>query len=407
MSEYLFEGLKVVDAATVIAGPAAAMMLADFGAEVIKIERPGQGDMLRRLSNLPTSDPANQGYMWQLDGRNKKSIALNLKNESGLEVMRDLANWCDVFITNMPYPSRERLTLTYDDLKVSNPSMIYASLTAYGEHGEERDRKGFDQLAYWARSGLMDLMRAPGTPPTQGLPGMGDHPTAVSIFAGILLALIKRDRTGEGSFVETSLLANGLWSNAAVAQGILAGGDMGAMRDHRSVPGYTMRLYEAKDGRWLQFNMVRHEEHLTLLFMALDAVELLIDERYETPLLMYQNRDELGEAIQSIIQQKTAAEWMSLFEEAGVPINLIAIVEECVSDQQISQNRMTTEPHSDDISIPRVVNHPIQVSGVEHKPVDRAPHLGEHSHEVLHILGYEQSKVKTLLDIGAVEEYAE
>ena len=246
MDQYLFEGLKVIDAATVIAGPAAAMMMADFGADVIKIEEPRRGDMLRWLSNMPDTDPGGENYMWQMDGRNKRSIALDLKDPRGLKVLQDLIAQCDVFITNMPYPSRESFKLCYDDVKHLNPTLIYASLTAYGEIGEEKDRKGFDQLAYWARSGLMDLMREPGTRPTQGLPGMGDHPTAVSIYAGIVTALLKRERTGEGSFVQTSLLANGLWSISATAQGVMAGGDMQQTRESAVRPGFSFRVYQAE-----------------------------------------------------------------------------------------------------------------------------------------------------------------
>ena len=128
MDEYLFKGLKVIDAATVIAGPAAAMMMADFGADVIKIEEPKRGDMLRWLSNMPDTDPGAENYMWQMDGRNKRSIALDLKHPQGLKIMHELIAQCDVFICNMPYPSRERFNLTYDDVKPSNPQLIYASL---------------------------------------------------------------------------------------------------------------------------------------------------------------------------------------------------------------------------------------------------------------------------------------
>ena len=249
--DYLFSGLKVIDAASVIAGPAAAMMLADYGADVIKVEQPGRGDMLRILSNMPETKEGAKDYMWQLDGRNKRGIVLDLKTQGGLQVLHKLAEECDVFITNMPYPSRSAYQLTYEDLKHNNPRLIYASLTAYGEKGLERDRKGFDQLAYWARSGLMDLMREPGTVPAQGLAGMGDHPTAVSIYAGIVTALLKRDRTGKGSFVQTSLLANGLWSVSAVAQGVMAGANMPRFREQSRQSGYLMRVYRTKDDRWL------------------------------------------------------------------------------------------------------------------------------------------------------------
>ena len=158
MSDYLFSGLKVIDCATVIAAPAAAMILADFGAEVIKIEQPGEGDMLRMLSDIPGTPYAESNWFWQLDGGNKKSIALDLKTPEGLEILHKLVSDCDVFITNQPYSVRESIGLTYEDLKPLNDKLIYASLTAYGEKGPEKYRKGFDQLAYWARSGLMELM---------------------------------------------------------------------------------------------------------------------------------------------------------------------------------------------------------------------------------------------------------
>lgn len=402
MDGYLFEGLKVIDAATVIAGPAAAMMLADFGADVIKIEEPRRGDMLRHLSTMPDTKPGAKDYMWQMDGRNKRSIAIDLKHSQGLEVLHDLIAQCDIFITNMPYPSREKFKLCYEDVVASNPTMIYASLTAYGELGDERDRKGFDQLAYWARSGLMDLMRQPETRPTQGLPGMGDHPTAVSIYAGVVTALLKRERTGEGSFVQTSLLANGLWSNSATAQGVFAGADLSQYRASDKQPHYTFRVYQASDGRWLQFNMVRNEELLNLWFTAMDAADILVDEKYSTPGSMYRYRGELGERVQAIIATKSSAEWLEIFESYGVPVNRIGILEDMPDDPQIALNRMTSDPPTDDIYAGRVVNHPVRVSGIEHAEMDKAPMLGEHSREVLAELGYAEDRIEALVSAGAI-----
>ena len=402
MDKYLFEGLKVIDAASVIAGPAAAMMMADFGADVIKIEEPYRGDMLRILSTMPNAKPGAENYMWQMDGRNKKSIALDLKQPQGVRIMHELTAQCDVFITNMPYPSRETLKLTYDDLKEVNPTMIYASLTAYGERGTERDRKAFDQLGYWARSGLMDLMREPGTRPTQGLPGMGDHPTAVSIYAGIVTALLKRERTGSGSFVETSLLANGLWSNAAIAQGVMAGADTARFRANQEEPGYTMRVYLANDDRWLQFNMVRNEELLNLWLTALGATDILIDERFSTPREMYRNRGALGERLQEIIATKSSDEWLAIFAEFDVPVNRIGIVEEIADDEQILVNRMASPPDTIGVAEPLVVNHPVKVSGVANVPFQRAPRLGEHSRMVLEDLGYDSTRIDKLLASGVI-----
>ena len=402
MSEYLLSGLKVIDAATVIAAPAAAMMLADFGADVIKIERPVRGDMLRILSSMPGTEPRGRNYMWEMDGRNKRGIALDMSTEEGLGVLHRLAATCDVFITNMPYGSREKFRLTYDDLHPINPTMIYASLTAYGEKGAERDRKSFDQLGYWARSGLMDLMREPGTKPTQGLPGMGDHPTAVSIFAGIMTALLKRERTGEGAFVQTSLLANGLWSNAATAQGVMAGADMARYRDATEAPGVSMQSFQTKDGRWLQLNMLRTEEMMTTLFTVIGAVELLVDPRFATMRDMYLNRRQVVAELQKIFLTRTSSEWMQLFDEVDLPVNLMGLVDECASDPQVLENRIATTPDSDEIGVPLLMNHPVQVSGVEHAPLKAAPNLGEHTVEVLHELGYEQEAIDAMIDSGAV-----
>ena len=400
MAGHLFDGLKVIDAAYVIAAPAAAMMLGDFGADVIKIEQPGRGDMLRILS--PNAPDAASNWFWQMDGRNKRSLTLDLKSERGIEVLRRLVAECDVFITNQPYDARERLGMTYEALKPLNPRMIYASLTAYGEQGPERERKSFDQLAYWARSGLMDLMRQPGTRPTQGLAGMGDHPTGVAIYAGIVTALLHRERTGEGGMVHTSLLANGLWSVAGVAGNVMAGRDMAAWREHHDVPSAMMRVYQAKDGRWLQFNMVRNEELLNLLLTGLGVVDLLADERFAEPGGLWQHRGELSDAIADAVLTRTSDEWLTVFEELEVPVNRIAVVEETATDEQVLINEMAGKPDDPEITVPMLVTHPVKITSVPTVGPKRAPDLCEHSAEILRELGYDDADIASMLKDGVI-----
>ncbi|HAN61466.1 MAG TPA: hypothetical protein DCQ11_11470 [Gammaproteobacteria bacterium] len=402
VSDYLFSGLKVIDCATVIAAPAAAMMLADYGADVIKIEQPGEGDMLRMLGDIPTTPYADSDWFWQLDGRNKRGVALDLKQPAGMEILRKLVAGCDVFITNQPYSVRESLGITYEGLKPLNPGMIYASLTAYGEKGPERQRKGFDQLAYWARSGLMELMREPGTMPTQGLPGMGDHPTGVALYAGIVTALLNRERSGEGSMVETSLLANGLWSAAGIVQGVMADGDMPLYRSLNESPLAMMRPYETLDGRWLQFNMIRNEDLQSLLFVALDAPELLADPRFSSQELMFENRELLGRELQKIIEQNAAKHWLQIFDSYELPVNLVALVEESKNDPQVLQNQMVVAPEDDRIRTPLIVEHPIQISNVPKVGPTCAPALGEHTGEVLADLGYTVEEVTRLRESGII-----
>lgn len=403
MDSYLFSGLKVLDVATVIAAPAAAMMLADFGADVIKVEQPAPGDMLRLIKEFPETAPGAEDYMWQMDNHGKRGIALDLKTPEGMDILHRLIAECDVFITNQPHSVRESLGITFDDVKALKPDVIYASLTAYGERGPEKYRKGFDQLAYWARSGLMDLMRAGDAPPTQGLAGMGDHPTAVAIYAGIVTALLHRERTGEGGMVHTSLLANGLWSCSATAQGTMAGGDVEQFRANRRNPPPMLRLHQCRDGRWLQFNMVRNEELLSLMLAALDASELLIDERFKTMALIWQNRSAFGDKIAAIIGERTSDEWLARCDEYGVPVNRVARIEEAPSDRQILDNDMAVKPEDTEMSVPLLVKHPIQVTSVPQVRPQRAPRHGEHSREVLRGLGFSDEAIDDYRARGVIE----
>lgn len=402
MSQYLFSGLKVLDVATVIAGPVAATILADFGAEVIKIEQPGEGDMLRMLSYVLTTPDADSNYFWQMDGRNKRSLVLDLKSVEGMEVLHKLVAECDVFIINHPFPIRRSLKLEYEDLQPLNPGMIYASLSAFGEAGPDKDTRAFDQIAYWGRSGLMDLVRSPGAVPAQALPGMGDHPTSVTLYAGIVTALLNRERTGEGSMVHTSLLANGLWSVASIAQGALAGGDMPKFRETNSVTGTIGRVYKTRDERWLQMTMVRTEEQLMMLFAAMDAMHLLQDERFSTMEAMLENRGALSDLVQEILITRDADEWLETFNSMEVPVRKVADVEEAVKDEQVLINKMVVPPVDDDMGVPLIINHPIKISNVAQVGPKRAPELGEHSEEILESLGYSEDQIKTLRDKGVI-----
>ena len=358
--------------------------------------------MLRMLSHVPTTPEAGNDWFWQLDGRNKRGLCLDLKHPKGMAILHRLVAQCDVFITNHPASVRNSLGLNYEDLAPLNETMIYASLTAYGEQGPERERKGFDQLAYWARSGLMDLMRAPDTTPTQGLPGMGDHPTGVALYAAIVTALLHRERTGEGGRVHTSLLANGLWSAAGVAQGVLAGGDMTAYRDDNRTYSAMLRPYQASDGRWLQFNMIRNEELLSLLLAAMEAIELMADPRFGDMEALWTHRQAFGDELQSRIGNKTSDEWLEIFAAFDLPVNRIALVEDLLNDPQVSANAMAVTPSDPSIKVPVLINHPINVDHLNKVGPVRAPSLGEHSKQILSELGVAEAEVDELLSDGVV-----
>src|SRR6266403_6343199 len=219
-TDNIFSGLKVVDLASFIAGPGAAVILSDYGADVIKVEPP-TGDLQRIIFKVPPQPRSKDNYPWHLDNRNKRGLALDLKSARAGEILERLVKWADVMIVNTPHPARKHLKLTYEDVSKWNPRLIYADLTGYGDKGPDADLPGFDITAYWARSGLLSMTRDAGAPPTWPVAGSGDHATAVGLYGAILTALYRRERTGKGAHVTTSLLASGIWASAVAIQAAL------------------------------------------------------------------------------------------------------------------------------------------------------------------------------------------
>ena len=398
--QLLFAELKVLDVGSWIAAPVATTMLADYGAQVIKIEAPDLGDGYRNFADMPGTPNADTNYTWHMDNRNKRSISLNLKSEVGRKILRQLVAECDVYVTNLPQPMRRQWQLTYEDLKAVNAAMIYASLTAYGEKGPERDREGFDLVAYWSRSGLMDLVHAPGAPPGPALPGMGDHPTAVTLYAGIVTALLKRAQTGQGSHVHTSLMANGVWSASCIAQGVFADADFGSYFANQSRQ-FTRLLYEAADGRWLQFSMVRTDDEVDALFVAVDRPDLLVDARFATSDARLEHGEALKIELAAAIARRGAAEWMQLFAESGVPAALVGQVADLANDEQVRANAMAV-PGPVGSRMNRMIMHPMNIDGLRTRQHAPAPDQGQHSDEVLHELGYSAELIAKLREDGVI-----
>ena len=396
----LFADLKVIDMSSWIAAPVAATILADFGAQVIKVEPPLAGDGYRNFAMMASSPTSDINYTWEMDNRNKRSIALNLKSDQGREILRRMVSECDIYITNTTQPMRREWGLTYEDLAAINPRLIYASLTAYGEQGPERDREGFDLVAYWARSGLMDLVRAPGAAPAPALPGMGDHPTAVTLYASILTALFKRQQTGLGSHVHTSLLANGMWSASCIAQGVFAEADF-TLYHHLADHLFTRLLYEAADGRWLQFSMVRTDEEVDMLFTDLGRPDLLLDPRFLTAEQQVENDDKLGKEMRDVLITQPSDYWMQALTEVGVPVALVGRIDELPNDPQVVANNMAIQP-TKEVGMPAVIKHPVNVEGLQMRPAGPAPELGQHSEEILAELGYPADDIAQMKEQGTI-----
>src|SRR5262244_1296017 len=248
-SDNIFSGLKVVDFSSFVAGPAAAVILSDFGADVIKVEPPN-GDPWRFGHKIAPQPLADDPYQWHLNNRNKRSITLDLKSPSAQQVLRKLVSWADVLIVNTPHRARKKLKLEYEDVAQWNPRLIYADLTGFGEKGPDATLPGFDITSYWARSGLLSMTRDAGVPPTWPVAGSGDNATAVGIYSAIVTALYRREQTGEGAYVTTSLLAEGVWSASVSIQAALADAKFYGLHDRSDPASAAANVYRAADGTW-------------------------------------------------------------------------------------------------------------------------------------------------------------
>src|SRR5262245_19122905 len=275
-TENIFSGLKVVELSSFIAGPAAAVMLSDFGADVIKVEPPS-GDPWRLGNRIPPQPRSTENYPFHLNNRNKRAISLDLKSPGSAAILERLVRWADVFIVNTPHPARKKLKLAYEDVARWNPRLIYADLTGYGEKGADADLPGFDLTAYWARTGLLSLTRDAGAPPTLPPSGAGDHATAVTIYSGIVTALYRRERTGKGSYITTSLLAAGTWACGVYIQGALADATFYPLHDRLKPPNPTFNVYRTSDEVW--FLLITQPDQWRALVEALERPDLLTDAR--------------------------------------------------------------------------------------------------------------------------------
>lgn len=398
MPEGLFAGLKVIDCASFIAAPAAATVLSDFGADVIKIEPPDGGDLYRTLYKRPGSPKSPVDYGWMLNSRNKRSIALDLKLEEGRDVLHRLVAAADVFVTNMPLPVRRRLQTRYDDLAPLNPRLIYGSFTAYGETGPEAEKTGFDSTAYWARSGLMDMVRADAeATPARSAPGMGDHPSAMALFGGIVMALYRREKTGRGGEVTSSLIANGLWSNGYFVQAKLAGAEFPARPPRTHVPNPLSNSYRSKDGRWLILSMVNEVRQFAPFMRALGLADLI--PRFELQATRHAHSVELVGIFDRVFFAKNLSEWRSILDEAGVTFGVVGIMDE-ISDDAQARHADAIVPFADGSG--HTVSSPFNIDGEIKRQPGPAPTVGQHSDEILREYGYDAGAIVALRAAKAV-----
>jgi crotonobetainyl-CoA:carnitine CoA-transferase CaiB-like acyl-CoA transferase len=396
----IFSGLKVLDVASFIAAPAAAVVLSDFGADVIKVEPPGLGDPYRHMPSHPGMPASQHNYCWTMEARNKRSLALDLKQPEGRDVLCRLVRDTDVFITNFPPPVRERLGVSYPQIEPLNPRLIYASLSGYGETGEEANKPGFDSTAWWARSGMMDqVLPYPGSVPARSLPGMGDHPSALALFGAIVMALYRRERTGRGCAVGSSLLANGAWANAINVQAALCGATF-FERAPREQPINALRNhYRCRDGRWFILSLLQEEKLWPRFIARVGRPELADDARFTTLRAQRQNAEVLTAILDAAFAQRDSAEWQQILAIEGMTVGPVNRIDDVAEDPQMLAADVLTPMQGEEHL---TVNSPLWVVGQPKTKPRRAPHVGEHTDEVLAEHGFAPAEIEALRKSGTI-----
>jgi crotonobetainyl-CoA:carnitine CoA-transferase CaiB-like acyl-CoA transferase len=375
------DGVKVVELGVWVAGPAAAGILADWGADVVKIEPPA-GDPARRFGTMLGLD-LDLNPPFDLDNRSKRSIVLDLGVDEDRRHAHQLLAAADVFVTNVRAGALQRLGFDFDSLSADYPGLVYGLITGYGETGPDADRAAYDVAAFWSRAGVAHLLTRPGDTPPFQRGGMGDHTAAMTLAGAICAALLSRERTGAGQLVSTSLYRQGAYTVGFDLNTYLMTGNPIAIGRRESMANPAMNNYTAGDGRRFWIVGLQVNRHWPPLCRAVGRPDWLTDPRFADARSRADHAVELVAELDGIFAAKTLAEWAEVF--AGEPDffwSPINSLEDVVADEQFhAAGGIVDVPYGNAV-VPMVAT-PADFHGTPWAPRSPAPTLGEHTDEVL------------------------
>jgi crotonobetainyl-CoA:carnitine CoA-transferase CaiB-like acyl-CoA transferase len=402
----IMDGIRVVEVASWTYVPVAGAVLAEWGADVIKIEHPESGDPQRGLAamGLVPTGPGGIAHMMELPNRGKRSVGIDMRTPEGRELLLKLCETADVFLTNFRPQARRKLGIDVEDVRARNPKIIYVRGSGQGQRGPDAERGGYDGCTFWGRGGPADIISDPdeGYPIQQPGPAFGDVIGGLTIAGGISAALFHRERTGEPSIVDNSLLATAMWATAAssMAAGLFGMTRM-PKRTREETPNPIVGMYKTSDGRFLSLVMLESDRYWGDLVNLLGAPELEHDPRFIDSTARRENAAECVHALDDLFAKKTFEEWKTILQDAKGVWAPVQNAGELLEDPQAIANGYVREVEAASGTMFKMIASPLQFD--EAAPdLTRGPEHGEHTDEVLGELGLDMDELLELKIKGAI-----
>ncbi len=392
-------GIKVLEVANMIAAPSAAAMMADLGAEVVKVEPP-TGDIIRGAAlGRVEPDP-----WFNLDNRGKQGIAIDLKEDDGIDVVHRLAASADVFVTNLTIERQRRFRLSAQDIHAVAPTAVHASLSGYGASGPEAHKLAYDMTAFFARGGIQHMVSEPGSAPSAFRPGQGDHTSALSLLSSILAALRLRDQTGEGQAVEVSLYQVAAWTIASDLSSALVDGSEPVRTPRADWSTPLTARFECSDGKWVAFCMPGPKDFFPAFAECLGHPEWCDDERFNSVSARANHATEMIAACDAALATADRATWAERFDAAGLTWGPVHDLDDIQHDPQAHELGVFETIDDHEAGPFQTVSAPFSIKGADVAVRGRGPDLGEHSRSVLAAAGWAAEEIDDLVRRGVIAD---
>jgi len=394
-------GIRVLEVASWLAAPSCAALMADMGADVIKVEPPG-GDAYRHSASRAIDGAADlqTTYAFELDNRGKRSITVNLGAPGAAQVIGRLVERADIFITNLIQPRRLNYSLTVADLRALNPRLIYVSFSGYGAETPDAHRAGFDFAAFWARGGVQALLGEPDAPPPPCRGGQGDHTTALNLLASTLAALRLRDLTGEGQTVEVTLVGTGLWTVGSDLSGVLQTRRQPERHDRARPQNPLRNSYRCRDGKWLMLVMAQPDRYWPHLCRALDRPEWISDPRFDSLRKRSESSAALTAELDAIFGAADYAAFPPKLDAAGLIWAPVAELPDVIDDPTVRALGSFSPVTHPRLGSFETLSAPFRIEGADIAVRGPAPSPGEHTADVLAEIGFGDEEVATFATDG-------